>query len=335
MPIAKKANRKKKYSIEEIFYKIQLLENKCNRITYLLGYKSSEISKSFRNIITMCNSVAIVFLQFDLVKEALVVLRKGIEMDISMFVEGEFDDRKWFGRPLLYCNLGFLLERVGDHSGSLKFLYDAESILFESKHLADSDPNLGDVTLGHACLTFLVLCRIDRLDHAQKYLEVATAQINQIIEQERSSRLKKSNCITLYCLMTLAINVVKSILNREDRIRVDEARTALKKFEDSTPASQLLKRLLRVQSHSEALHILLSEEFRGILYVTTFFPFIAPNTPVLSMQSINYAQRNSQEYEAPNFVLQNLQGVKPHFHENYDNYSLLMKEALSKLKDSF
>lgn len=55
--------------------------------------KTSERQKMFKTVIATYNSVAIVFMQFGLLQHAFVVLQRAVTTDISMFFEGEYQDR--------------------------------------------------------------------------------------------------------------------------------------------------------------------------------------------------------------------------------------------------
>lgn len=93
MRILKQKSKKQINSISEVLKKVEALEAKTKRVAHLLGYRSSEISKTFRQMISICNSVSIIFLQFDLLHAALFVLIKSVETDVSMFFEGNASDR--------------------------------------------------------------------------------------------------------------------------------------------------------------------------------------------------------------------------------------------------
>ena len=80
-------------TIPKVLSEIDSLDKKCKRIAQILGYRSSEIPKTYRQFITLCNSIAIVFLQFNLHHQAFYVLSKCVQCDVSMFFEGSIEDR--------------------------------------------------------------------------------------------------------------------------------------------------------------------------------------------------------------------------------------------------
>lgn len=321
-------------SISQVLQKIDTLESKTKRVLYVLGYRSSEISKSFRQMISVCNSVSIVFLQFDLLHDALYVLQKAVQTDTCMFFEGDFEDRTWQSRPLIYCNLGYLLLRVKDYTGSLKFLYDAESLLIEIKQMSKSnlEANLGDLTLAHSCVTFSVLCSIQRFEQAEKYLESATEQLNAIIRGDRQSRINRAGCSNLYCLFTLAIEIIQLVNGGDIVEAVSKCKSTLKQIkEEKTASTALLDKFVKSASYDEGVEILLSDEFRSILFITTYFPFIAPRTPVINFAELSRAQEKARTTQLNKREMASLISAGGR-HEGQDNYALIMKDALANAK---
>ncbi|CAG9314368.1 unnamed protein product [Blepharisma stoltei] len=326
--------RRSTCSISHVLHKIDTLESKTKRVLYALGYRSSEISKTFRQMITVCNSVSIVFLQFDLLHEALYVLQKAVQTDTCMFFEGEFEDRTWQSRPLIYCNLGYLLLRVKDYTGSLKFLYDAESLLIEIKQMSNvgQEANLGDMALSHAAITFLVLCSIQRYEQAEKYLESATEQLNLIIRGDRQSRINRSGCSNLYCLFTLAIEIIQLVNGGDLAAALSRCKSTLKQIKEEKSASTaLLEKFVKSGSYDEGINILLSDEYRSIMFITTFFPFIAPRTPVINFSELSRAQEKARANPLTKREMATIISATAR-HEGQDNYALIMKDALANAK---
>ena len=80
-------------TIAQVLSEIDTLDKKCKRIAQVLGYRSSEIPKTYRQFISLCNSISIVFLQFNLHHQAFHVLSRCVQCDVSMFFEGSIEDR--------------------------------------------------------------------------------------------------------------------------------------------------------------------------------------------------------------------------------------------------
>jgi hypothetical protein len=77
---------------------ITALHNKCSRLPELLGYSSQDISLNFRRLITRCNSLSVVFLQYKLHREVLSLLKTAAAADIGLCEYGGLFDRLWPGR---------------------------------------------------------------------------------------------------------------------------------------------------------------------------------------------------------------------------------------------
>ena len=102
---------KKYISLPHLIQKIQQIEAKAKRMTYLLGYQSSDIFETHRKFITLCNSTAIIFIQYNLLQESLELLIKAFKLDVYMYRSGDLAARLWHGRILTYINLAFLFHK--------------------------------------------------------------------------------------------------------------------------------------------------------------------------------------------------------------------------------
>lgn len=316
--------------LSQVLQEIDTLDKKCKRIAQLLGYRSSEIPKTYRQFISLCNSLSIVFLQFNLQHQTLRTLNRAVQCDVSMFFEGSIEDRTWYGRALLYCNLGYLMLLLQDVPSSLKFLYDGESLLLEIREMSpELDHNVEDLTLAHASLTFAILCKIGRLSNAEKYLEIAINQYNSLVRKSRTSRLSKTAVANLYCLLIPAVKVIASHKDKKMILASEVAKEVLGKVSERDIAGVLLLQKY-VNTAEEGLDFITSEEFRNILFVTCFFPFIVNSTPVIDFEELIFEQERMRD------VPINLSeiGINQIATEDQDLYSLIMQEALSNVKNN-
>ena len=103
---------KKKYStIQEVFDLVSKLEASTKRLPELLGFRSSDISKSYKKLITLCNSVSIIFLQYSLPTLALDLLKKASDADKGLKRHGSHSDKLWQGSLITSCNLALLFHK--------------------------------------------------------------------------------------------------------------------------------------------------------------------------------------------------------------------------------
>ena len=100
--------RKKTYSIEEAFSLIQSLETKCDRMPELLGFKSLDICKSYKQLLTHCNSLVIVFIQYNLLNYASRLLKSAEKADSCLLRYALHSDKIWSGRVLTFTNEAYL-----------------------------------------------------------------------------------------------------------------------------------------------------------------------------------------------------------------------------------
>jgi hypothetical protein len=59
------------------------------------------------------------------------MVSKAAKTDLILFEIGDSIDKVWKGRLIVYYNLAFIFQNVGDLVGALKFLYDAQFLLIK------------------------------------------------------------------------------------------------------------------------------------------------------------------------------------------------------------
>lgn len=191
----------KKYStIAQAKKFIARLEQSANRMPELIGYRSADVTRYYRRLMVQSYSLAIVFMQYDLLKDALDVLKVAAKADIKLYSQGDLLDRLWSGRLITYTTLGFLFVRTNDISKALKFIFDAQSLIFSaSKSGAATSP---DLTLVANMVTFLALWRIRRYKEASTYISMCRSAVSEAMTT-RSSKLEFLEKQTLRALVIL------------------------------------------------------------------------------------------------------------------------------------
>ena len=84
---------KKYFSINQVFELVRKNELTTKRLPELLGFRSVDIAKSFKKLITLCNSLSIIFEQYNLHNRALELLKKASEADKGLKRYGTGSDR--------------------------------------------------------------------------------------------------------------------------------------------------------------------------------------------------------------------------------------------------
>lgn len=201
---------------------IARLENSADRMPELIGYRSTDVTRYYRRLMVKSYSLAIVFIQYDLLKDALDVLKVAAKADIKLYSQGDLLDRLWSGRLITYTTLGFLFIRSNDLGKALKFIFDAQSLMFSaSKSGAVTSPDLGLVA---NLVTFLALWRIRRYKEASTYVSMCRASVNEAMIS-RSSKLEiveKQTLNALVAVSTAAIELkAKGNLGLAEKIVTD------------------------------------------------------------------------------------------------------------------
>ena len=70
----------------------------------LLGFKSQDISKSYKQLVTLCNSLAVVFLQYELYEHAGFMLATALRAEDNLTRHGTATDRAWKGNVCVFNN---------------------------------------------------------------------------------------------------------------------------------------------------------------------------------------------------------------------------------------
>lgn len=108
---ARKPRRKKYQTIHEALQHIEVLQLNCSRSPRLYGTPGFDHSVPYKKLISACNSLAVVFMQYDLLREALDLLKKASSADVELYKQGSLLDRLWEGRVNTYNNLAYLFQR--------------------------------------------------------------------------------------------------------------------------------------------------------------------------------------------------------------------------------
>lgn len=314
----------KQYSIA------QVLQNTEIQFRILMGkLEKAEERKNglYCRFINRCNSLFIVFAQFQVLGPGFEVIYKALSSDLKAFFYNCLPGKTWKGRVLLYCNIGYMMYLIHDFQGSLKFLYDAESFLSEPSNLTYSQHS--DLVLAHASVTFLVLFKIKRLEAAEKYIKIISAEFNSILRGDRITKLTTSGCNNLYCLITLVLEVLKG--QNSGLITTTSSLLTEKKLKGTNAAAlDLLHDFNSNRTLENGVSLINSHDFHSILFAATFFPFILKSTPVLQMHELKKAQEFSRENKVTKSQLAQYIGEPHRSIEQKDMYAVLMMNCLQK-----
>lgn len=208
----RKQRRRQYQTIREVMQLVDVLQLKCNRSPRLYAAQSFDHSAPYKKLISACNSIAVVFMQYDLLREALDLLKRGSAADVELYKQGSLLDRLWEGRVYTYNNLAYLFQRseshrIGDLSAALKFVYDSQSLLLTLQKSGGQASN--DLSISTNFITFLVLWRVKKYRESQTYIHLCLQSIKQLLTSKDKSRLNYGNKLNLWGILTMSAAAVR------------------------------------------------------------------------------------------------------------------------------
>ena len=112
------------FTVNGMLSKIQGVKNACSRNQRRYGNDSMIVSRQYKRLISLCNSLAIAFSQYKLEYQSLDLLKLAQSADMFLYDNGDYFDRLWPGRLVTFNNFAYMFARTGDYTGALKFIYD-------------------------------------------------------------------------------------------------------------------------------------------------------------------------------------------------------------------
>ena len=312
----------KEYTIAEVLSYTETLER---ILIEKLRKSSKKASGLYKKFIIRCNSLFIIFTQFDLQTTAFGILHKALFIDLKTYFDPIIVEKSWSGRVLLYINTGYFMLVIGDFASSLKFLYDAESLIMECRQ---NTKLTKDLVLAHSAISALAFFRNRKFDSAEKHIEVVTDEFNQIIRGDRESRFSANACCNIYCLTSLFLDVLKA--RNSELASTTDCKLAAKKMRKKGIASvSLLDDFNDNSTFENGSQLVNSDKFRKILSATVLFPFINKQTPIVQATELKGGQDHARDNRLVRSQLASYL-KKPYKSIEYkDFYALLMTESLN------
>lgn len=98
-------------SVDDVLTKVRQQQLICERMPELYGYRSSDITRHQRKLVSLATSLSVVFLQYDLFCETYKLLKQAAVVDLKLMAQGDGLAVTWRNRVVMYCCLGFLFEK--------------------------------------------------------------------------------------------------------------------------------------------------------------------------------------------------------------------------------
>jgi hypothetical protein len=327
-------SKKRFLKVEETLDYINSLEEKSLRKNELLGFRSNDGCKEYKHIISICTSISVVLMQYDLYHIALEVLKKAAENDKKLIKYGSSADKLWIGRLQLFTNLAFLynryhLHRLGSIDQSFKFISESQNFLFTLK---ESNINIHeDLKIGTDILTFIILWLYGQFKHASVYLDSAAKSVNIIIKGT-PTKLNKTDIQVLYGLIVSSLGALSVKMGGKANKAIELCEKCAKEFEGQDRIVKVINRVIEsmeTQSNvnqtkdiqlnpcfvdyndknykfpeipddilNSPLDIqedwLVCKEYQSLLLNSVFYPIISPNTPALRKEELEFEQAKTK-----------------------------------------
>ncbi|CAG9312167.1 unnamed protein product [Blepharisma stoltei] len=333
-------NKKKRfYSVGELKEYINDLFAKAKKFHEMPGFRNNDACKSYKHLITICNSLAIVFMQYDLIQESLTFLKISMEVDSLLVKYGNILEKFWQGRLVMYNNFAYLYHKANQNQDCLKSLYEGHSLMVSMKDMGINC--VPDLYISSNLMTFMCLWKIKRFNEAGSYLEKAANMVNNVIKGIKKSKLSSLSAQNLYGIVVMGNAGLAAKLDNNFDKAINICQEGLQVLSsDDILARPLICDLIQDfhrEKHSKNdKDWLITKEFENILFITTFVPFISPNTPLIDTNELELEKSKARisvlGEEINTFIDSDIENV-PETRANLPKpYAHIMNNILSKRK---
>lgn len=185
---------------------------------------------------------------------------------------------------------------VGQFKSSLKLIYEAQNFMISIK---ESEEYLSvDIEICVHMITFVALWKMKKHSDSAYHVEAAARLLNHVIQGFSESKMSKNSSQNLYCLIVMSLAALKVKVNSD----VQGAKELCEDCKGQLASNSLCQKLIGEFnfkiSEKKGLEDewLVTEVYQKILFVTTFMPLIAPNTPLIKLSDLE------NEAEKGNFI---------------------------------
>ena len=284
------------YSIAESLSYMESLKIKTERMPDLLGFKSTDIAANYKVLIQLANSLAIIFLQYDLHDVALISLKYASDADLKLHRYGNTQDKLWEGSMITYNNLILLFHKVNHFKESLKLIYQAQSFMISIKK---SNLKLSpEIEICTHILSFISLWRVGRASESISYIQSATDILNDFIEGRIFTKLSQAGLDNLFGIIASSLAAVKITVEKNKQEALAIIAKALNEVDGNAGCRGILENLLNFISENSQFNLpvdghddwLCGKMFNKIMIITSFIPLIDPKTPLIRSEELENAK---------------------------------------------
>lgn len=285
-------NKRVFYTISDALNYVESYKSRIERMPDLLGFKSSDISKNYKNLIQLSNSLSIIFMQYDLNDIALSLLKYSTDADTKLQRFATYQDKLWEGSLLTYNNLILLFQKVKHFKESLKLVFQAQNFILNIKKAKAKLS--AEIEITTHMLSFISLWRVGRSSECITYIQSATDILNGFIEQKIPTKFSETTLDNLYGLIASSLASVKLIVERNSSESLSILQKALNDVNKNAGCRVILEALHDLISDNP--HLKLSDQaeedwlcgkvFNQLLLVTCFLPVIDHRTPIIKAEEL-------------------------------------------------
>lgn len=176
-------------------------------------------------------------------------------------------------------------QRVGEYASSLKLIYEAQSFMISIK---ESEEYLSaDIEISVHMITFVTLWKLKKFSDAGEYLESAAKILNKVIQGFVETKMSKNSSQNLYCLIVMSLAGLKIVLEKDVNAAKSMTEDCRLQLESNSICYKLLSDFLyKIDKNLYENDWLITEVYQKILFVATFMPLIAPNTPLIKLSEL-------------------------------------------------
>ena len=161
--------------------------------------------------------------------------------------------------------------------------------------IKESEEHLcADIEICVHMITFVALWKMKKYSDSANHLEAAARILNHVIQGFTESKMSKSSSQNLYCLIVMSLSALKIFVNSDLKTAKDLCEDCKNQLGMNTLCHKLLSDFLDRVSGKRVYEeeVLITEIYEKVLFVTTFMPLIAPNTPLIKLSELEEAKES-------------------------------------------
>ena len=161
-----------------------------------------------------------------------------------------------------------------------------------------------DIEISVHMITFVALWKMKKYSDGVSHVEAAARILNHIIQGFTESKMSRSSSQNLYCLIVMSLSALKIFVNKDVKTAKELCDDCKNQLGSNSLCHKLLAEFLERVSGKRIYEeeVLITEIYQKVLFVTTFMPLIAPNTPLIKLSELEEVKESKNISEDINSV---------------------------------